>query len=141
MTAGIWLRIFMIAVGLAILGVTTVSLAKRHMTESFCVFWGFIAILCIIAGVTLRPTDWNRYISWSALVIIMFGVICVLTAGFFFSLRISRLIRQVTELSIHVSLLNQENELMLTELSKQNDDFVCADSEKQEHEEENLIYN
>ena len=131
----------MIIVGLIIFGVTTVSLAKKHMTEVFCIFWGIISVLFIVAGIMLRPMGWNRYISWSALVIIFFGVIFVLLAGFFFSVRISRLMRQVTELAILVSLLNQENEMLIKEVSKQKEEFELTEGGKYEHEKENLIHN
>lgn len=138
---GILLRIFMVVVGLVIFGVATVSLAKKHMTEVFCIFWGIISILCIVAGAMLQPMQWNRYISWRALIIIFFGVICVLIAGFFFSVRISRLMRQVTELAILVSLLNQENEMLLKDTEKLQEESEIAHSERHEHEEETLIHN
>lgn len=136
----ILLRVFMVVVGVVIFCVATVSLAKKHMTEVFCIFWGLISVLSIAAGILLQPGGWHQYISWRALIIIVFGVICVLIAGFFFSVRISRLMRQVTELAILVSLLNQENEMLLNETEKLQEVSATAD-ERYEHEEENLIHN
>ena len=131
MFAGDWLRILTIVVGLAILIMTTLSLAMKHMTESFCIFWGFVSLLFIVSGILLRPIGWNKYISMTALVIIFLGVFCVLAGGLYLSVRISRVIRQATELAIQVSLLNQENEILLKELTRQNE----------EYEEKDLIYN
>ena len=139
--AGILLRVFLIVVGLIIFGVTTMSLAKKHMTEVFCIFWGLVSVLFIAAGIMLRPIGWNRYISWSALVLIFFGVICLLIGGFFFSVRISRLMRQVTELAILLSLVNQENEMLIKEIAKYKDEHMIAEGERLKHEEENLIHN
>ena len=131
MVAGDWLRLFMIVIGLFILGLTIISLAKKHMTESFCIFWGIASLLSITSGVILRPTVLSSYISWDSMMIIFVSVICLLIAAMFFSVRISKLIRQVTELSIQVSLLNQENETLLKKLARQNE----------EYEENNFIYN
>lgn len=137
MGADIWIRLLLILIGLVILGVTTMSLAKKHMTESFCVFWGLVSILFIVAGILLRPREWNLYMSWQTLVLAFLGVISLLIAGFYFSVRISRLIRQVTELAIQVSLLNQENEILSGRYNAQEADI----DEGHKHEEDDLIYN
>lgn len=118
MGMGVWLRLFLIIVGVIVLSATTISLARKRMTESFCIFWGLLSFLFIVSGIILRPIEWNRFISGHALIIILFGAICVLVAGMYFSLRISNLIRQVTELAMQVSLLNQENEMVLNELKE-----------------------
>ena len=124
------MRLFMIAVGLIILGMTVVSLAKKHMTESFCIAWGVAAVMAICGGIILRPIEWNKYISWGGLLLILFGAVFVLAGAFFFSVRISMLTRQVKELAIQVSLLNQENEMMLRELAKNR-----TEPEIEKHEE------
>ena len=116
MSVGDGLRIFMIVVGLIIVGATVISLARRHMTESFCIAWGAIAVMIICAGIILQPSQWSKYISWGGLLLILFGVVVLLAGAFFFSVRISRLTRQVRELAIQISLLNQENAMILREL-------------------------
>lgn len=137
MSAGDVLRLLLILLGLGLFGMSTISLAKKHMTETFCIFWGIIAVLFIIAGIILRPIGWNQYISWSALLIIFLGIICLLIGSFFFSVRISGLIRQATELAIQVSVLNLENEMLAKELSEVNKGSVSAAEEK--YEEDHLI--
>lgn len=117
MSVGSGLRLFMIIAGLIILGVTVMSLARRHMTEIFCIAWGIVAVMVICAGIILHPTEWNKYISWGGLILVFFGVVLLLAGAFFISLRISQLTRQVEELAIQVSLLNQENATILRELS------------------------
>ena len=133
-SVGDGLRLFMITAGLVILSMTVVSLAKRHMTETFCIVWGIIAVLFICGGIILQPTQWNRYISWGGLLLILFGIVLLLAGAFFISLYISRLTRQVKELAIQVSLLNQENALVLGEFAKDH-----AEAEGDKHEEEALI--
>lgn len=136
MSVGDGLRLFMIVVGLIILGMTVMSLARRHMTEIFSIAWGAAAIIIICAGIILRPTEWNRYISWGGLFLILLGVSLLLAGAFFFSLTISKLTRQVKELAIQVSLLNQENSMILRELSGE-----PAESDIAKHEEETLVCN
>ena len=120
----------MIVAGLVILSMTVVSLAKKHLTEAFCIVWGIVAVMLICAGIVLRPTQWKIYISWGGLLLGLFGVVLVLAVAFFFSVRISVLTRQVKELAIQVSLLNQENEMILRELLED-----TAESEMTQHEE------
>lgn len=141
MVAGICLRIMLVILGIIVFGVTTVSLAKKHMTESFCLFWGLVSVLFIAAGIFLQPSGWNRYISWFALIIVFFGIVCILVAGFYFSVRISRLMRQVTELAIQISLLNQENEMLLNRILKHEDGLKAINGEGQKDEKENPVYN
>lgn len=134
MSVGDGLRIFMIIVGLVILAATVVSLSRRHMTESFCIAWGAISVMVICAGIILRPSGWSKYISWGGMLLILLGATVLLVGAFFFSVRISRLTRQVRELAIQVSLLNQENAMILRELYGDS-----TESDVVEHEEEALI--
>ena len=120
----------MIAAGLVILIVTVVSLAKKHLTEAFCIAWGIAAVMFICAGIILRPAQWKIYLSWGGLLLVLFGAVLVLAVAFLFSVRISVLTRQVKELAIQVSLLNQENEMILRELCED-----TAESERTQREE------
>ena len=115
------MRLFMIAAGLVILSMTIVSLAKKHLTEAFCIVWGIVAAMLICAGIILRPAQWSIYISWNGLLLVLLGAVLVLAAAFLFSVRMSVLTRQVKELAIQVSLLNQENEMILRELSAESE--------------------
>ena len=128
------MRLFMIVAGLVILSMTVVSLAKRHMTEIFCIAWGIVAVLFICAGIILRPTLWSSYVSWGGLLLVLFGVVLMLAGAFFISLRISKLTREVRELAIQISLLNQENAMILRDLSE-----VPAESDRVEYEKEALV--
>ena len=124
------MRIFMIVMGVVILLVTTTSLARKHMTESFCIAWGVVAVGAICSGIILRPTQWSQYVSWHGLILILLGVIFLLSGAFYFSLRISQLSREVKELAIRVALLDQENAALLAEGAED-----TAEQEAKEHEE------
>lgn len=131
MSAGTVLRLFMIAVGVVFLVMTVLSLTKKHMTESFCIAWGIVSFLIILAGIILQPAQWNRYISWEGMLLACLGMLILLYSAFYFSVSVSRLTREVRELSIQVSLLNQENETRLREFPESR-----AEGETKTYEEE-----
>ena len=101
------LRIFMIVLGIVLLGKTFASLAKRILTEHFGMLWGFFSVVLILAGILLSPTEWGSYISLRGLILV-----------WFISIQVSLLIRKNQELAMQVSLLNQENEQILAKISE-----------------------
>ena len=128
------MRFIMIAVGVVILIVTTLSLARKHLTESFSIAWGVAAVGAICAGIMLRPYEWNQYVSWNGLILILLGVVLLLAGAFYFSVRISQLSREVKELAIKVALLDRENTMLLGERAQGG-----AEHEAKEHEEKAAV--
>ena len=124
----------MIVIGVVILAVTIVSLARRRMTESFCIAWGVVAVGAICAGIILRPAGWSQYVSWNGLAMILLGVIFLLAGGLYFSLRVSQLTREVKELAIRVALLDQENAVFRDGRAED-----TAKTATQEHEEKAAV--
>ncbi len=118
MSQGNVLQIIIIATGIFLLCVTTGSLAKRKMTESFCITWGLISIMIILAGILLRPVGWSKYISTLGMVLVLIVIFCVIYVAYFLSSKVSELSRKNQELAIQVSLLNQENERILERLEE-----------------------
>ena len=118
MTGGDVLRIFMVIVGVMLLWTTISSLAKRKMTETVCLVWGLVSIVCILAGILLRPYGVNRYVSMTGLFLIMIVGIVVLAGAFFVSIKLSELARKNHELAVQVSLLNYENRSMMERLEQ-----------------------
>lgn len=132
MSPGDGLRIFIIAIGVVILVASIVSLSRKHMTETFCIAWGIVALGSILAGILLTPTEWSHYVSWHGLMAILFAGLFLLSGAFFFSVRISQLNRQVKELAIRVAILDQENATLLNKVA----DGI---QETEAYEEEALI--
>ena len=118
MTVGDGLRIFMVITGVVLLWTTVSSLAKRRMTESVCLAWGLVSVVCILAGILLRPYGVSRYISLTGLFLIMSIGIVVLAGAFFVSTRLSELARKNHELAVQVSLLNHENSVIMERLEQ-----------------------
>ncbi len=110
MEPGVILQIILITVGGVLLAAVVSSLAKRKMTESFCLTWGLIAIIIILAGILLRPAEWNKYISGMGMLLLLMIGFCIIYGAYFMSGKVSDLIRKNTELAMQVSLLNHEKE-------------------------------
>ncbi len=113
MNVGDILRVFMVITGLVLLWITVSSLAKQKMTETVCLAWGAISIICILAGILLKPYGINGSISKTGLVLIIIGAVIVLQGAVFVSKRVSELVKRNHELAVQVSLLNHENYNML----------------------------
>lgn len=118
MNVGDSLRVFMIVVGIVLLWATISSLAKRKMTETVCLAWGMVAVVCILAGLLLRPYGVNGYISTVGLILIMIIAVAVLMSAFYVSTKMSELARKNHELAVQVSLLNHENYNMLKRMEQ-----------------------
>lgn len=118
MEVGNILRIIIIITGVVLLCITVSSLAKRRMTEPFCLTWGLISIIIILAGVLLRPMILNRYISTTGMALVLLLGFCAIYGAYIMSARVSELMRRNLELAMQVSLLNQENEVIKKRLEE-----------------------
>lgn len=122
MNSGDILRDVMIAGGGILLVMTIFSLARRHLTEIFCLVWGFFAVLMILGGILLRPTGIGNYISDTGLILAVLLGGLVILAAYFISMYISMLERQNRELAMQVALLNEEQERLWGKFHAQKDD-------------------
>lgn len=130
MEPGLMLQIIMILTGAFLLCRTISSLARRKMTEPFCLSWGMIAVIIILAGCLLRPAGWNQYISYTGMVLLLLIGFCALYGAYFVSCRVSELMRKNNELAIQVSLLNEEREELekkIEELAKKMESITIED--------------
>lgn len=121
MEPGILLQIVIVLSGVILFCVTLFSLAKRRMTESFCLTWGFVSLIIILAGILLRPTEWTSYISTTGMILVCLVAFCVIYGAYFISVKVSELMRMNLELAMQVTLLEKENEEvreMLRELTE-----------------------
>ena len=110
MNAGIILQIIMVIMGVLLFGITIISLAKKNMNESFCLVWGIVAVTMILAGLLLRPTEWNSYLSYKGLVLIIIIIVCITYVAYFMSVKISEITRHNVDVAIQLSLINEYNE-------------------------------
>lgn len=120
---GIYVKLFFIVLALFLLGRTWVSLAKRKMTDHFCLAWAFLAVLIGLAGILLQPSQIEHYISWRGMVLGMIVLVGIIGSLWFLSMQVSILMRKNQELAMQTSLLNQDYMTLIRrveELEKQN---------------------
>ena len=85
MEVGDILRLFVIVSGVFMVVRAILSLAKRKMTEPFCLEWVFLSALMILSGALLNPSQMKRYVSTRGLIltIIIVGIMVYQYAGFY----------------------------------------------------------
>lgn len=118
MAVGDVLRLFVIVAGAYMFLKAILSLAKRKMTEPFCLAWVVLSALMILSGILLNPSQLDGYISTRGLILIIIIVSGILWGLWFISTQVSILKRRNQELAMQISLLNNDCEKMLRELEK-----------------------
>ena len=118
MAVGDVLRLFVIVAGAYMFLKAILSLAKRKMTEPFCLAWAVLSALMIFSGILLNPSQLEGYISTRGLILIIIIVSGILWGLWFISTQVSILKRKNQELAMQISLLNNDCEKILRELEK-----------------------
>ena len=118
MEVGDILRLFVIVSGVFMVVRAILSLAKRKMTEPFCLAWAVLFALMILSGILLNPSQLDGYISTRGLILIIIIVSGILWGLWFISTQVSILKRRNQELAMQISLLNNDCEKILRELEK-----------------------
>ena len=118
MAVGDVLRLFVIVAGAYMFLKAILSLAKRKMTEPFCLAWAVLSALMIFSGILLNPSQLDGYISTRGLILIIIIVSGILWGLWFISTQVSILKRKNQELAMQISLLNNDYEKIIKELEK-----------------------
>lgn len=118
MAVGDILRLFVIVAGAYMFLKAILSLAKRKMTEPFCLAWAVLSALMILSGILLNPSQLDGYISTRGLILIIMIVSGILWGLWFISTQVSILKRRNQELAMQISLVNNDCEKILRELEK-----------------------
>ena len=118
MAVGDVLRLFVIVAGAYMFLKAILSLAKRKMTEPFCLAWAVLSALMIFSGILLNPSQLDGYISTRGLILIIIIVSGILWGLWFIITQVSILKRKNQELAMQISLLNNDCEKILRELEK-----------------------
>ena len=107
MTMAIALRIVLILLGCYLLVMTLLSLARRKMSEQFCLVWALMSVLMVLTGLLLKPSSIERFISARGFILIIIALFGVLWGLWFISTQVSILIRK-----------NQDIERLSTEIEE-----------------------
>lgn len=127
MNIGSLLRIIICCCGVVLFWLALSSLARKRMTEPFCLAWGVISVILILEGFLLHPAMWNNFISPTGMLLALLLGGAAIYIAFFASIKVSELMRKNQELAMQVSLLNRERDELwrkLEELSEQVEEKV-----------------
>lgn len=115
MTAGI-LCMIMVIEGIVLLIVDFISFVYQKITVGIELCWSAFAVLLILLGVVPGLSDWSRVVPREAVPAFVLISLAIIFSFFYLSCAVSQLLRKNQELAMHVSLLNQENEIILQKL-------------------------
>ena len=108
----------LIVIGVVIMALSFVLHARRKLTVNLAVVWEFLGFALILVGAVSVFSSWCHLLA-KGTVIAMFVIgALALWGSYILCILISDLSMKNQELAMQVSLLNQENELMLHELKK-----------------------
>lgn len=112
------LRLVVVAAGIGLLLLDFLAYSYRKMTETIGLGWMCVSLLLLLFGVLPEKFFWHCLSGATWFLPLFLAGCLLLLVAFALSMSISKLIRKNQELAMHVSLLNQENEIILHELSK-----------------------
>ena len=115
MIAGILCMITVLE-GIVLLIVDFVSFVYQKITVGIELCWSAFAVVLILLGVVPGLSDWSKVVPREAIPAFLLISLAVIFSFFYLSCAVSQLLRNNQELAMHVSLLNQENEIILQKL-------------------------
>lgn len=113
-----FLCIVVIIEGIVLLIVDFISFVYQKITVGIELCWSAFAVILILLGAVPGLSDWSRVVPREAVPAFILINLAVIFSFFYLSCAISQLLRKNQELAMHVSLLNQENEIILQKLKE-----------------------
>ncbi|MEI3381508.1 MAG: DUF2304 family protein [Dorea sp.] len=108
----------LIIVGVMIMIMSFVFHAKRKLTVNLAVVWEFLGFALILIGAVPVFSSWCHLLARGTVIAMFVVGALALWGSYILCILISNLSMKNQELAMQVSLLNQENELMLKEIEK-----------------------
>ena len=110
------LCILVIIEGIVLLIVDFISFVYQKITVGIELCWSAFAVVLILLGIVPGLSDWSKVVPIEAVPAFVLINLAVIFSFFYLSCAISQLLRKNQELAMHVSLINQENEIILQKL-------------------------
>ncbi len=115
----VFLCVVTVIEGIALLILDFLSFVYQKITVGFMLCWGAFSIVFILLGAVPGLSDWTRIVPGEAVPAFLLISLSILICFFYLSCAVSQLLRKNQELAMHVSLLNQENEILLQKLKEE----------------------
>ena len=118
LSTAVIMKIGLIIVGVMIMIMSFVFHAKRKLTVNLAVVWEFLGFALILIGAVPVFSSWCHLLARGTVIAMFVVGALALWGSYILCILISNLSMKNQELAMQVSLLNQENELMLKEIEK-----------------------
>lgn len=105
--------------GITLLIIDFISFVYQKITVGIELCWSAFAVILILLGAVPGLSDWTRVIPREAVPAYLLISLAIIFSFFYLSCAISQLLCKNQELAMHVSLLNQENEIILQKLKNE----------------------
>lgn len=112
----------MIVSGVIIMVISFVLHAKRKLTVNLAVVWEFLGLALILTGAVPVFSSWCHLLAKGTVTAMFIIGVLILWGAYSLCILISDLSMKNQELAMQVSLLNQENELLIKEVKKLKDE-------------------
>ena len=122
LSTAVIMKIGLIIVGVMIMIMSFVFHAKRKLTVNLAVVWEFLGFALILIGEVPVFSSWCHLLARGTVIAMFVVGALALWGSYILCILISNLSMKNQELAMQVSLLNQENELMLKEIEKLKED-------------------
>lgn len=122
LSTAVLMKIGLIIVGVMIMIMSFVFHAKRKLTVNLAVVWEFLGVALILIGAVPVFSSWCHLLARGTVIAMFVVGALALWGSYILCILISNLSMKNQELAMQVSLLNQENELMLKEIEKLKED-------------------
>lgn len=122
LSTAVIMKIGLIIVGVMIMIMSFVFHAKRKLTVNLAVVWEFLGFALILIGAIPVFSSWCHLLARGTVIAMFVVGALALWGSYILCILISNLSMKNQELAMQVSLLNQENELMLKEIEKLKED-------------------
>ena len=122
LSTAVIMKIGLIIVGVMIMIMSFVFHAKRKLTVNLAVVWEFLGFALILIGAVPVFSSWCHLLARGTVIAMFVVGALALWGSYILCILISNLSMKTQELAMQVSLLNQENELMLKEIEKLKED-------------------
>lgn len=118
MTVSGILRLVVVLSGVFFICLDFIAYSYRKITESIGLGWAGFSILMILSGALPGFSLWSKVIDLEHYAAVFVMGFFLILGIFGLSVNISQLVRKNQELAMQVSLLNQENEMILKQLNE-----------------------
>lgn len=132
-------RVLVVLEGILLLSLDFYHYAKRRMTDGVALLWILCSLSVCVVGLAPLWDRWNRLVGVTGG--ILMAALCGLwlLAMFWITVLLSQLIQKNHELAMQVSLLNQENEMVLGRLENMCLELAEYRNRKDETDEKDTV--